>query len=280
MNKKQIVFLTIFVLCFGILYMMFDTKPKAHQEVERQRAMMQTLYDLDAARTFAFGSLNKIGQDSVMYLEQTIDALSESNDREKLAEYQKKLSGYWFSQGYIELAGQHAEQVAIVENTAEAWSIAGTTWSYCAQRTQNTDLAKFCVERARASIESAISMDPENISYRINQSLLMVEHPDQTNPMLGITMLLQMVDDYPDDYRPIFHLGRLAFETNQYERCIERMEKVIEMEPNELRAYYYKGKALSSLNDDATARLVFDQALAKDPDENLKRLLEQALFNL
>lgn len=280
MNKKHLIFLLSFVVCFSILYWVFDTKPKAHQEIERQRALMQNLYDLEGARTFAFMNLDRIGQDSVTYLENEIETFSEDNNREALAEYQKKLSGFWFSKGFIELAGYHAEQVAIVENTAEAWSIAGTTWSFCAQRAQDDQLQKFCVERARACIESAISMEPDNIAYRINQSLLLTDHPDPSNPMLGITMLLQLVDEYPDDYRPLFHLGRLAYDTNQYERCVERMEKVISMEPNELRAYYYKGKALSRLNDEATARLVFDQALDKNPDDNLKRLLEQALFNL
>ncbi len=242
--------------------------------------MMQNMIDLDASKSHALMHLDRITRDSIQLLESMLEDYDDSAGQEEAAGIHKKLSGLWFANGYIELAGYHAERVAGIENTAEAWSIAGTTYSFCAQRARQEDLLRYCVMKARASIESAISMDPENVSYRINQSLLLVDHPDEGNPMMGITMLLQLAEQHHDDHRPLFHLGRLAYDTGQYERCVERMEKVISMEPNELRAYYYKGKALSMLNDTHSAKLVFDQALERNPEENLKRLIQQALFNL
>ena len=137
----------------------------------------------------------------------------------------KRLSGYWYRAQQLAVAGGLAEQVAEVENTDSAWSVAGGTFFNGLVGAQDPKVRAYCAEHAVKAFESAASLNPANVAHRVNLALVYSENPPPDNPMQAVLMLRDLVNKHPDDPVVYNALGRLAIKTGQWQRAIERLEK-------------------------------------------------------
>jgi predicted Zn-dependent protease len=100
------------------------------------------------------------------------------------------------------------------------------------QRSEEEKVRAFCTNNAVEAFENAISLNPSNISHQVNLALLYAENPPSDNPMKGITMLLDLNREHPENVLVLNNLARLAIRTGQYDRAIERLEKARSIEPD------------------------------------------------
>jgi cytochrome c-type biogenesis protein CcmH/NrfG len=82
----------------------------------------------------------------------------------------------------------------------------------------------FCNQRAVQAFENAISLNPDNASHRLNLALTYTEMPPEDNPMKGILLLRELQEQYPENTQVLNALGRLAIQTGQYARAVERLD--------------------------------------------------------
>ncbi len=214
---------------FLILYFGCDTKPKDMQLAETSRANTIETTGFQTLLNEAKPKLSKTDRDM-------IDAyhvqMSQVETDEEKVEVLKKISSQWFSSGNQALSGHYAEEIAEMTESAESWSIAGTTYALGIQRAEEEKLRTYCQGRALKCFENAISIEPDNVDHRINQAICYVDMPPQDNPMKGIQMLLGLNKNHPDNTGVLLQLARLGMRTNQFEKAAQRLEKVIELEPN------------------------------------------------
>jgi len=71
---------------------------------------------------------------------------------------------------------------------------------------------------------------------KVNLALCYVEYPLQDNPMKGILMLVDLNKNNPDNSLVLTNLGRLAIQTRQYDKAIERLGRVVELDPKNRNA--------------------------------------------
>ncbi len=98
-------------------------------------------------------------------------------------------------------------------------------------------------------------------------------------PMKGIMELRELANEHPEDPRPQWHLGLLSMRTGQYDKAIQRFEKVIALDDDGYpEAYFYLGRALSFKGQTKTARQHLRRYLEEGKDKEkrnkAKRLLE------
>ncbi|MBK7787639.1 MAG: hypothetical protein IPJ54_03460 [Saprospiraceae bacterium] len=86
------------------------------------------------------------------------------------------------------IAGHYAEELALLKNDEQSWSIAGTTY-LLGLKSATEDKGAFCKSKALAAFEKALSLNPSNVDHKINKALCFVEMADENNPMQGILML-------------------------------------------------------------------------------------------
>ena len=234
MTKLQIGVLVSAVAFFCLLYFGCDTKPKAHQQIEEQRAMNSESTNIAALLKDAKSSMDANQATAILGMEtQLQNAAQDSMKIENL----KLLAGKWFEFGHPEISGFYAQQIAEMEENSEtAWSIAGTTYTICVQRTKVEKVKSFCTERAVKAFESAISLNPSNVAHRTNLALLYTENPPENNPMQGILMLVDLNKQYPEDIGVLTNLGRLSLKTGQFDKAVQRLEKVLTLEPDNVDA--------------------------------------------
>ena len=250
MTNTQRIVLLLAAGLFALMYFGFDIKPESQKLVEKQRALQATATDASALMTQARGQLSADQVSALAAIEHELEA---ANDDAAKAALYKELSAKWFDYGKPAIAGHYAELIAEIENTEDAWSIAGTTFSICIQKEQEEKVKDYCTAKAIESLEKATSLNPENLQHRVNLALVYTENPPKDNPMKGILMLVDLNKKYPGNAMILTQLGRLAIKTGQYEKAVERLEAAVSAEPNNLNANCLLAQAFSALGNSEAA---------------------------
>ncbi len=249
MGKNQITALVVFGFIFAILYFGCETKSPEAREFEKSRALNFEKISIPALRNAVEKQLAEPEKQELHYLEQLLR--EETDDLVKI-EKNKDLSAFWYANASLALSGYYAQKVAESAETAESWSISGTTYFLCAKNEEG-DLKEHCLNKAISSFEQAISLEPDSLSQRINLALCYVDFPPEDNPMKGIQQLLSLQGKYPESSAVQLQLARLGIQTGQYEKAIGRLLKVLEMEPNNTKACCFLMQAYEAINDTQSA---------------------------
>ncbi len=230
-NREQILYILGAIVLLVVLYWGFDTKPSAQKALEKSRELSGPVFDLNTLRTEAKKTLKKEELEYIEALESQAQYAGEDSAKTELL---KQLSGNWFKLGKPVLAGIYAKEVAEKDQSAESWAIAGTTFA-AALKQADLEEKDRVMARAQAvdAFEHAISLEPANVEYRVNQALCYIEIPDATQPMKGVQMLAGLATSYPESPLPFYHLARLAVQTGQYERAEGRIETALKLSPDD-----------------------------------------------
>ncbi|MCB0655996.1 MAG: tetratricopeptide repeat protein [Saprospiraceae bacterium] len=207
------------------LYLGFDIKPSTQRVVEQSRLNQ---FESTNINTLFDEALPQLDESTRIYL-QNLERSLQPNDSLNIETY-KQLSSTWFDQDNYGIAGYYAQKVAEIESTAGSWGIAGTTFAHGLKET-DPKMRDFCVNRALKAFEQAISLDPGEVSYRINRALVYTEVPPPDNPMKGVLELRDLEKQFPENTGVLTALGRLAVKTGQFERAKERFEQVLAINP-------------------------------------------------
>lgn len=229
MNKLQLIVVGSAIALFFLLYFGCDTQTREQKAIDQSRALTTEAMDIKSHAEATLTSLNTT-QKMDIQSHMSIKPNQDSTD------FLKQLSSAWHSANHDEIAAWYAEQVADIEKTEEAWSIAGA--NYYLAMTQNTEpqIRDFCMQRAVNAFQNAISIDPSKIENKINLALCYTENPPQDNPMKGILLLRDLDQENPENILVNLQLARLAIKTGQFDKAIVRLETVLSKEPDNRKA--------------------------------------------
>ncbi|MBK9256555.1 MAG: hypothetical protein IPM42_13790 [Saprospiraceae bacterium] len=255
MQRNHYIVIASAIALLLVLYFGFDTVPGQQKLLEKSRAMVVESTGLQNLLNDARPKLDKEQNSVIDALE--MDLRQASEDSIKVIKL-KALSGTWYRFGYPAIAGIYANDVAEIIKTEESWSMTGTTFSICVKKEDDEKVKTFCSNRAVRAFENAISLNPDKIEPKINLALCYVDNPSADNPMQGILLLRELDTKYPDNVLVLNQLARLAIQTGQNDRAIERLEKVLSIDPENQTAICLAAKAYRASGQEAKA-LSFEQ---------------------
>jgi tetratricopeptide (TPR) repeat protein len=241
MNKQQIIAIASAIALFFILYFGCDVKSKEQKAVAQSRELTADVVNINSLIEKAIENLNPAQKADI----QSLTKKSESNNPSVL----KELSGAWHDIKREEIAAHYAERVAELEKTDEAWSITGANYYLAIQQNTEQSIRDFCTQKATNAFQNAISINPAKLEHRINLALCYTENPPKDNPMKGILQLRELDKENPDNVAVNVQLARLAIKTGQFERAIERLEKIETKEPNNKRIVCLLAEAYQGNNN-------------------------------
>jgi len=232
-NREQTFYILGAILLLAGLYWGFNRTPSTQKTLEKSRVLSGQGFDLSALSTEAKKTLKQEDLENIETLESQVQYAGEDSTK---VEVLKQLSGSWFKLDKPILAGIYAKEIAEKMQTAQSWSIAGTTFASALKNSALEEKDQVLArEQAVDAFEHAISLEPSVIEHRVNQALCYIETPDATQPMKGIQMLAGLATNYPDSPLPPYHLARLAVQTGQYERAEGRIEQAMKLSPTDSR---------------------------------------------
>jgi len=251
MKKEQWITIGVFTLIFCVLYFGCETKSTETIALEKSRALNFEKINIQKLKREAVERLDPDAKQQFAFLNQQYNV--ESDDSLK-SEALKNIAGFWYRNKEILLSGSYALTIAEEENSEDAWSIAGTTFSIAFKNTTNENEKDFAHNKAVEAFESAISINPENIQHKINLALCYVERPAKDNPMQGISQLLELNRTFPENVAVILQLARLGMQTSQWDKVVGRLNKVLTLEPNNREAVCMLAQAYEGLGDQLNAK--------------------------
>lgn len=232
MTKLQIGVLLGAMVLLGVLYFGFDRKPQEIRAAEKTRSLEVESTNISVLLKDAKENLKVEDSNTILVLEQQLATQEDSTDTSIL----KELSGAWYRIGEYAISGYYAQQVAEKEDTEQAWSIAGTSYAICVQRSETEKVKEYCTNRAANAFENATSIAPDNSQHKVNLSLVYVENPPAENPMKGIQMLLDLNRNNPNDVLVLLTLAKQGMRTGQFEKASERLQKVLSIQSDNIDA--------------------------------------------
>jgi tetratricopeptide (TPR) repeat protein len=257
MGRNQWILISGALLLLGTLYFGFDIIPPKQKEIEKSRLNNLESTSVSNLIKAAEAKLNNTQKSVIDAL--NLDIQNNAKDTAKVIEYTKRLSGAWYEMGHHSIAGSYAEDVAKIEKSENAWSIAGTTYALCVKQAIDDKEKEFCSKRSIKAIETAISINPENVENRINLAICYVDLPSKDNPMQGILMLRELNTKYPENVSVLNQLGKLALQTNQVDKALERLENAIKIEPKNKSTICLLADAYTQKGNAQKAKMYSDQ---------------------
>lgn len=243
MKRSQLGAVIFFLALFAVLYFACETKSPDQKALEKSRAMKMEIINIERIKSEAVSELEGPAKIRVLELGEKLKA--NENKDSLYVEDLKSMASIWYAAGNPLISAHYADQIAQIENNAGAWQIAGTSYLLAAQRLDDEKEKQYAIQKSRTALENALSFDPENIENRINLALSFVEMPVEDNPMKGILMLVELNKQHPDNIPVLIQLGRLALGTNQLDKAVERMSKVLELDPQNTQAHCYLAEIYS-----------------------------------
>jgi len=250
MVKNQSILVGFSVLLFLGLYFGSNTKPSEIKSAEKSRALNSESTDISALLMDAKPDLSSLQTAELLSLE---DRLSRAKEDSTLVSVYKDIASTWYKNERPDISGYYAIKVADLEDTEDAWSIAGTTMLLGLKSASKDKIKKFCSQNAVKAFENAISLNPENVQHRTNLAICYAEYPSSKNPMQGIMMLLELNKENPNNVSVLLTLARFGMQTNQFEKVEGRLQKVLSIEPDNKAANCLMVDVLAKLNKVAEA---------------------------
>ena len=233
MSQLQTIVVVVACLLFVGLYFGGDTNPETQVAIEKTRAVRATSTSIESILPTAKSKLSADTSAMIMSIEREL--VASQTDSLKVGQL-KKLAGLWYDAGRADISGHYAKEIADLINTEESWSIAGTTFMLGARKAKEAKIRDFCFSNASTAFENAISINPSNYTHKVNLALCFTENPPKGNPMKGILMLRDYNQEAPENVLVLTTLARLAIQTNQLEKAIERLNTAIRVEPDNKKA--------------------------------------------
>ena len=87
-------------------------------------------------------------------------------------------------------------------------------------------------------IENKKSKEDVQNLVSVEQALRLIEGP---NPMEGVFMFRDIVENNPQDTEALYYLGVLSNQTGQYQNASERFNQLIAIDSSDKRAYLQLG---------------------------------------
>ena len=197
--------------------------------------------------------ITKVNPSARIEINQYTEKLKNTELDSQKVDYLKSLASIWYAESIPLLSGHYAEQIADIKKDALSWSIAGTTYSIAAQRSTDDQERQYSIGKSRLAFENSLSIDPKDIDNKINLALTYVEAPLEDNPMKGILMLRDLNVANPENVPVIMQLARLSIQTGQYDKAVDRLEKVIELRPNFRDAFCMLAEVMRQKDDMTSA---------------------------
>jgi uncharacterized protein HemY len=252
---------TLIITSIGLLIAIYfgcNTLGNKQKEVEKSRLSNMEATSLSNLVSEANKKLSDTDKSQIEALQLELE--STGTDTLKKISVLKTVSAWWYQKGHPSISGTYAEEVAKLEKSENAWSITGTTYALCVKNIgDNKKEKEYCSKRAINAFEKAISISPDNVDHRVNLAICYVDNPTPDNPMQGILMLRELNTKYPKNVTVLNQLGKLAIQTNQFDKAITRLEDAISVEPNNNTTICLLAQAYNAVGDAEKAKIYVDK---------------------
>ena len=227
------------------------------------------------------GRLSENMKDSLKMLEQQLESANTDNERSVILE---KLAQKWEKARYVEVASYYYKQIAETDSSSKNWETAANKMGLAFRIADDSTMRVFLLENAIASYQTALAFDTSNLELKTNLAACYLEgYPNEpAQIMQGVFMLRDITEVDSVNVPANFMLGRMAIVSGQFDKAIQRFERVVREEPTNAEAYYLladsylavgqKEKAIEALKK--CKKLIKNPTFADEIDKYINKIIK------
>ncbi len=202
--------------------------------------------------------------------------LREEGNIDKKTNFAHSLANRYLDYGVVDSAASYAD--LMMEWSLDSPELVADIYFKAYERSQDQEKAKRYAEKAREVLQQLLDKDPKNLAVKNRLAMTFVV---SENPMLGISMLREILAEDETNRQAILNLGLLAIQSGQFERARERFETLVSMDGSDHEAKLYLAVSMMEINEPTQARLLLEEILAtRDSIPAIKMMANDYLGSL
>lgn len=99
-------------------------------------------------------------------------------------------------------------------------------------------------------------------------------------PMEGIQLLLEVLNEDPNNIEALFYLGDFSLKTGQFDKAIGRFETLVKVQPENSKFWFLLAQAYELNKDNANAVIAYKNCILYTKDEAKIKEIEQKITEL
>lgn len=199
-----------------------------------------------------------------------------SDDNKNIVIFADSLAVVFKSYNMLDSAAKYlgiaAERSPALDTYRKAGDAYYEAFTFAVDKSKAQDLA----EQARSNYNKAIELTSGDEALDMKANIAMT-YIATSNPMQGISMLTEILNENPEHEGAIFNLGILSIQSNQYDKAVGRFEKLVALYPENLQGQFYLGLSYKESGDLEKAREQFEKVKTLDSDPEVQATVDSYL---
>jgi tetratricopeptide (TPR) repeat protein len=189
--------------------------------------------------------------------------ISSSGNNEKNTIFADSLANLYLAYNKLDSAEKYAEYILSQGEEVSNYQLAGDIFFKAfGFSKEQSDVTKFS-KKAGSCFEKVLETDAGNPDVKAKLAMTLVS---SATPMQGIMMLREVLAEYPENETALYNLGILSMQSGQYDKAVDRFEKLIEVNAENVQAYFYLGVSYFELKQKDKASELFNRVKELDDD--------------
>jgi len=207
-------------------------------------AEKMNLPEPSAKQVFSFEDLLVFQNKNLSEAERTksetwLKDLQQPSSRMNLTLYDS-LAVIWDSKKMFALSAYYYEQKAEKDNSEKSYIKASFRYFDAYKMAVDSVMKTNMVGKAIKNYTKVLELNPKNLNAKTDLAVLYAEATPE--PMKGIMMLREVIAENPNHENAQLNLGFLSVKSNQFDKALERFDKVLEINPAHIDAYLFKAQ--------------------------------------
>jgi tetratricopeptide (TPR) repeat protein len=192
-------------------------------------------------------------------------SIQKEENQEKTHIFADSLAELYQFYGKFDSAATYFERAAEEDPQEERWIKAGNAYYEAFTYAVDAEVASYYGQKARDCFNPVIDSNPSRLDLKTKVGMTLVS---SSNPMQGITILREVLEEDPENEEALYNLGILAFQTGQYPTAIDRFERLIRVNNDNTQGHFYLGLCYKETGEIDMAKEQFNivKELDKSPE--------------
>jgi len=218
-----------------------------------------------------------VPNEAIEELAELKEAYQNSKNSENFASFANSLIERFASLNQYDSAAKYAAELAEFNQSEANLQKAGDMYYEAFTFAMDADKTRRMGEQARYFYEQLLAQSPDHLDAKAKMAMTYVSSP---NPMQGILMLREVLDTDANNQMAIYNLGLLSMQSGQYDRAIDRFEKLVTLDPEHLQAQFLLGVSYFNAGKNGEAEAQFKKVKTMDADPSVAASVDEYLNQL
>lgn len=171
-------------------------------------------------------------------------------------------------------AAHYAGRYAQTYPEADHWRKAGNAYfeafNFAVDEAKTQELASQATRFYNKILEAGVN----DLGVKNNLAMMLV---NTTNPMRGIMMLREILAEDPENEKALYNMGIMSVWSRQFEKALERFEKLVSIYPNHLEGNFYLGLSYFETGHLEKAKAQLEKLKQMDSNEAVLQAVDEYL---